>query len=74
MSHLISGASACRDITNTAPVQNVSTDSTSMYPGLQISGNNIVNVYLHSQAQSVSCTAPPSKRRRAMIAEDSDED
>ena len=75
MSHLLSGAPVLRDLMKTDPFP---LSGGSIQPGLNISGNNTVNIYFHqasSHSQSVSCTiSPPRKRRRAMIAEYSDDE
>ena len=68
MSHVISGSSSH------GPLKDVSNASSSSHqlPGMQITGNNTVNIYFSqvsqsSQAQSMSYTASPRTKRRKYI-------
>ena len=71
MSRLISGHSQpVSNITNTAPASNSSVTATtksnhsseSLLPGMQIYGNNTVNVYIHDISQSVSYSNSPKRQ------------
>ena len=85
MSHLISNTSvALSNVTNTAAVssqgnKNVVSSHHNVLPGMQITGNSVVNVYFNqvsSQANhSVSYTnSPPRKRHRSFFLDSSDEE
>lgn len=81
MSNVISGVSghypALNDVTNAAHSSQRSSFGAPSVPGMQISGNNTVNIYfsqVSSQAQSLSYTVSPKRKRHRAIIEDSDEE